>query len=441
MSIIRFGFVAWIACAAASAAADEQALKQQLSGIEQQNGAVLDEYKRLLAQGDADAAVKRLRAGVGESSPAHALFLGNWLYEIDAKQSYALHRAAAEKLPGESLALFEWGLEQQRAGEWAQAASTWRALLKPHPNPVASALLAECLIHAGDLAGAAAAWTAADHASRHVEIEQAIGWVHGKLSPQRRRADLWKRLRAGDAQAAAAIVRLDAEWDDDWWNADVNREALERDLAALVPPLVPKETAAELQRFAQVVRADSVEARRAALTGAGWLLGAKAGLPRASTLAEIVVERAVDDKLITIKELLRFEPELRRRAIPPARDVDALNLLANLLQHERPADLAAIDQLGWEKYGDARFAGSLFWEAAMANKLDASDAKLARAIAQFPSSAALRRAALEVADAKTHKQRLVDAITAEFADPMGLTAPRDSYLLNLYFLQLADALK
>ena len=60
------------------------------------------------------------------------------MFEVDRKQSYALHRAVALAEPDNTAVVWEWGLEQHRAGEYAGALAAYEKFSKVRPMSPAS---------------------------------------------------------------------------------------------------------------------------------------------------------------------------------------------------------------------------------------------------------------------------------------------------------------
>src|SRR2546421_6112846 len=73
--------------------------------------------------GDFKGANAKLLATFPEATrtPAESFVLANVLFEIDRRTSYALHKVVAQAEPQNATVMWEWGLEQHRAGEYAAA--------------------------------------------------------------------------------------------------------------------------------------------------------------------------------------------------------------------------------------------------------------------------------------------------------------------------------
>ncbi|MCX5688840.1 MAG: hypothetical protein NTV94_03460, partial [Planctomycetota bacterium] len=155
-------------------------------------------------------------------TPAQAFCLGNLLFKLDPQAAYALHKQAAAGLPEVyPNPQLEWAMVQHRAGEYAGAAAAYRKYTKAKPNEaVPFGLLAECLIRTGDLAGAVEAWETSETAQDGTltDLETQVCEVHTAESPLLKRSLLAKKVREGDAAAAAELLAFDLNFPRDWWN-------------------------------------------------------------------------------------------------------------------------------------------------------------------------------------------------------------------------------
>ncbi len=125
-------------------------------------------------------------------------------------------------------------MERHRKGEYAEAAPLYKQyldLIKDEPQ--VNALLADCLVEQGKLSEAVASWDACVHATNHEAIDLAINDIYGVISPLRRRADLLKRVKNKEVGAAEKLIALDLSFDSDWWNIDIDDDALGRDLPVI----------------------------------------------------------------------------------------------------------------------------------------------------------------------------------------------------------------
>jgi hypothetical protein len=366
---------------------------------------------------------------------AYCFWIGNLLFAMDRETSYALHHRAFELEPNHPGVAFEWALEEHRAGHHAVAASLYERVLTQQIDP-RQALLADCYLRLGRPKEACAAWKRANHPNRHTSIDFAIHWVYGKPSPYQRRAEL---LAKGEWEL---LVMLDAAWDTDWWNRSVERELLNRDLARAHDALGEGPRWQELKAYADYLTLENREAEtlRPFLARGPWIL-AGAPLPRSNRLAARLLEATLQARLAQAPDLLaRFGEELQRRIQGKDADAeDALHLLAGLrLAGNKPIE--DLDRLGWERFGDARFAQSLL--AGRGEALTSGDPDLQRALAAFPEDAAIARMAAGCAfkEKRNLQASLERLIRAEF-NGLASDPNRFSYALKAYFAALDEALK
>ena len=67
-------------------------------------------------------------------TPAESFLLANIFFESDRKLSYKLHQAAAKAEPKNPDVIWEWGMEQHRAGDYAGALATYQEYAKAKPR-------------------------------------------------------------------------------------------------------------------------------------------------------------------------------------------------------------------------------------------------------------------------------------------------------------------
>jgi tetratricopeptide (TPR) repeat protein len=400
----------------------------------------------LLADGRLEEANRAFLDAVPESArtAAHAFVLGNFLYPIDPDLSSQLHEEAFKKDPNPPSIAFEWALEQHRRGRYAEAEALYRRLLDDPSIGPTLALRADCLLHLGKPKEACDSWQAANVARTHTAVEQAACWVHGDVSPETRRCRLLAKARAGDAAAVEEAVLLDLRWDRDWWNVDVRKDYLDRDLS-LAAEKLGKESP-RMAALAFVAKwlpppADAKDDRpapsgdlRAEATALG-VLGPQAKLPESTVVASLVLSLLQNKSIATAPELLeRFEAPLRSRVDSKAGDVDALEILAALYQDTKSPKLAEADRLGWERHADARFAASLL--AHRGNAIRSDDPVLKAAVAKLPLDPRIARIAVDCAerDGQPMAEPLARLAQAEFAHMTSASGT------NLAFERLAKAL-
>lgn len=355
----------------------------------------IDERKHqyLAMHGRLAEAIAEIESVVPEArrTPMEDLILGNMLYAVDPRLALEHHRRAWMAYPDQPDAMLPMAMQLQRDGKLDSALELYRGverigtLDKPR-----YALMAQCLIHAGRLDEALDAWSRADYATSHNEIDQTIQSVFGPTSPMARHDSLLAAVRGGSMEAVGPLLDLGVAWNTDWWNAAPNPEALAVDVEAITARFGPQSTIArDASLLAEAV--DALGKGKEALARFFRInrIAIEGGtLPETSTVARHLVELALAQGLVDEASLdRRFHAELLARIRHPEGDRAALEIMARLASKlERTRELAEIDLAGWMRHGDPEHAFSF-----LAHRLwtgdkiftEASDT-LARAITQFP---------------------------------------------------------
>lgn len=421
----------------ATAAIAQNAFENEVRSKHQAFEAVFKKASEFARRGDTDAAENELLAILKDDrSPAAVLMIADALYNTDPQESYKLHKETFAVKPDERTTVLEWAMERHRKGEHAEAAALYQKYLKLVPDDRRmNALLADCLIRDGQLQKAIDAWEAAQHSRNHTAIDFAIYEIYGELSPAKRRGDLVKQFKAGKRELAEKLIDLDLNFNRDWWNSEVNDDALSFDL-----PLVQASLKTEPPRWEAIrcwvdiskgeVSASDVKCR---LNKSGFILD-KGVLPGSSLVAARLMAVVLDKELDTKERLLaRFEKELTSRAKSKAGDVEALNILCNL-SAEQKARLGEFDRLGWERSDDARFPAGLLAAMSQKGTLKADSPELTKALKQFPENCFINHFAIvSLGPDGTTTDVVVRAIKSEFRQPSPGLVIRDTDMLKNYF--------
>jgi hypothetical protein len=335
-------------------------------------------------------------------------------------------------------------MEEQRAGNCADAAPAYLKVLAAHPQPeYLHALLADCLVQLGQYKLAAEHWLKARHDRYHIAIEKQIHEIYGKTAPGQRRGELLEQFRRGQTELAEAIVWQDLDFDQDWWNSRTDPVFLDRDLADIGAAL-----GADSRRFRELkLWADAATGKRKLADGLSELnlLQPPAGaFPVSSFAAYHLIRMAISEGLTNTAFLLNtYEAELRRRALADgADDPKAMEVLGFLIYDQRRDQLADIDLAGWKRYRMAPFAASYLIGLGKAGQLSLTTPELADAVKEFPRNVLVQELALLEArkagkSGKELAPYIARVITAEYAQLTGLLGPRDSYKLKQLFAELA----
>jgi hypothetical protein len=436
-------FLCW--SASPSASAQDQAFQIELN---EKTARYESELTRTpdLAHSDIHRATKALLDLVDkDKSPALEFAVANVLFNLDRHASYDLHKKVFEAMPNEPDVILEWAMERHRRGEYAEAAPLYQQYLSVETDePQINALLADCLIETHKLSDAAAAWDAADHATNHELIDSAISDISGEVSPLRRRADLLARVQKKEPGAAEKLIALDLNMDDDWWNSDLDEDALNRDLPVVDAAVGPDSKRAKaIHCWVDIELLDNVSAAAVlkSLDDAGLIVENRP-LPENSLVAEGLIDAVLDSRLESKEQLLqRFEKELTARMKSKAGDSDAVRILCKLSSDNKDR-VAELNRYGWERYGDARFAIALLNPLQADKKLEHDNPDLKKAHTQFSSNAVIQNLWIATMDeSDVTVDDLVDAIRAEFHHlSPGLDGQPDSYTLNAHFKLLKERL-
>lgn len=399
-----------------------------------------------LAHSDINAATKVLMDLVDkDKSPALSLAVANVLFNLDRTTSYALHKKVYEAKPKEPDVILEWAMERHRKGEYAEATPLYQQYLdQVKDEPQINALLADCLVEQGKLSEAAGIWDAAAHAVNHEAIDLAINDIYGDVSPLRRRADLLNHVKNKEPGAAEKLIYLDLNMDQDWWNIDIDDDALGRDLPVIDAVLGPDSKRAKaIHCWVDIELQDTIASAPVlkSLEDAG-LIVEKGALPESSLVAGGLIDAVLEVHLMTKDQLFeRFDKELTDRTKAEAGDIDALRILCKL-SSENQARYETLNRFGWDHYADAQCAVSLLNLLLSEKKLEHDSPDLKKALTQFPDNGVIQNLSIITMDeSEVTKDQLVAAIKAEYHHlSPGLDGQPDSYTLNAHFKLLKQKL-
>src|SRR5262247_1507730 len=377
--------------------------------------------------------------------PVHDFALGNLLYRTRPDISRALHRKAVEAIPESAMAQLEYAMEEQRAGNCAEAASAYRKVLAAQPQlEYLHALYADCLVQLGQYKLAVEHWLKARHNRHHIAIEKQIHEIYGKTSPGQRRGEMLEQFRRGQTELAEAMIWQDLDYDQDWWNSRTDEVFLARDLTAIGTAL-----GVESRRFRELkLWVDATTGKRKLGEGLGELnlLQPPSGaFPVSSFAAYHLIRMALSESLTNAVFLLKtYQVELRQRALADgANDLKAMEILGFLIYDQRRDQIGEIDLAGWKRYQMAPFAASYLIQLSKAGNLSLTTPELAAAVKEFPRNVLVQELALQEArkasiSGKELTPYIARVITAEYAQLTGLLGPRDSYKLKRLFAVLAS---
>lgn len=378
---------------------------------------------------------------------ADCFVLGEVFFRYDSEKALKYYRRANALLPDEPETNLELARSLHRTGDHAEAGIRYEQFLAKNPDrDLPRALLAECLVRAGKLKEALAHWEKARPEENSTGIGRSIFEVHGPISPLKRRADLLKAVRQGQTAQMEDLIALSAVWEVDWWQTEVNKAFLQRDMEMAKQVLVKEpQRLVELTLYARTFLEEvNAEWLKKELEEGLWLIGDDGRLPGSARVAERLMNLAVKHRLADVPTLLaRFEKELRARSLGPgSNDLGAAHLLAGMLTlagKARSADLPAVTLAGWQKYYDPMLAGNYLATQMNQNKLKHQSPELIQAMTEFPQDPMLCMIGMIVAedDGAASPEIYGAAIQAEFAQLSGRTGTvRDISLLKGLFGKL-----
>ena len=435
-----------LAALPASLAAEDLDAQLQQASVELQP--VLDQMQQLVVAGDLEQLDEQLvqRFPQATRTPVQSLILGNLLFDIDPKRSYAFHREAALALPHASQPLLEWALEQHRAGEYAGALASYDAYSKLAPDyaPVLG-LSAECLMRTGTARDAALRWRQSEQAkSGSLDyLESLVCAVHKDATQHLRRAALLLRVAHGDVQAAADLIGLDSAFEQDWWNHPPERDFLTHDLPLVSRLPGPRISAAACLGRCMLLQDPSADDLRQQLTGSGLLTDPAHTLPTDALITSLLLGLAVDHEVMTREQARTwFYQELHHRATDArSRDPELWNIIAFLDEGQPHHDL--VEKEGWDASNDPRFANGYLY-AQPDGALTLQNPLMQQALRQFPDDSSILYLAI-TATAKPTVALYAQGILAEYHhfSATGLTSAIDgrpaARTLQAYFAALLPA--
>ncbi len=391
---------------------------------------------------------ERLEALVpnAEKTAADHFVLGNMLYAVDPERSFSHHAAAFAELPSEPGVVLEMAYQHHRRGDCTKAMPHYAKLASiGWLSPERHALLAHCQLELGHPEDALASWQAAGFPERRAAIDQVIHQVFGDLAPLARHDALVQRVLARDEGAVGELLQNALEWRQDWWNAAPNMQAFTAAVAAVERGFgADHAIAREVRLLEKSLELEGTPAFGELLREEGLLLGDEGRLPTSSWVAKEWIHDALKAELLSYADLERHMPELGRRA-RSGEDLAALDIVARVLTETgRKPQLAEFDRLGWETYGEERFALSYLAgrKDEVGGSLDHDDRFLLEARDDFPRTPRIARIALVLAT-RAGQDTTEDVVRLIDAEYHGLRSDpsRGSTYLNAYFGELAKRLE
>jgi|SRR5579862_290295 len=427
--------------------AARQDFQTQMKAANQKVTPALETAKNLIDEGKLDEANAVLLETFPEATrtPVQAILLGNVIWAHDPKLSYALHKAGVEKLPDQPDAQLEWAMEQHRAGEYAGAAEAYAKYSAAVPeNAIAWGLAADCLVRLGRDRDAVKAWKSSEEQKGSLEaFESMVCEIHRDSIPLRKRSEYLKAIGKGDADAAVALIALDAFYPGDWWNTRANQEFLERDIVAVRAMKLDDPRRLDAIECAAVcgpAKSGETKIVQDALKKYHFLTDAEVSIPSDPALAAIIIDHAVESKALG-----ESRQRVAAKVLSVARSTKNADLWNGALYLIEGGDPLALEKEAWEATSDARFALGYLSLTSQAGAIKPDDKVLLSARLLFPENGNIQRKVYELAKqgGKITPGLLLQAIKAEFHhfSSTGIVSRPRAAMLRVYFKELAGILK
>ena len=211
--MVRFAAILLVLLPSLSVAAALSDFASQVQAAGEKIAGVIPACTEKMNAGDFAGANAVLLATFPEATrtPAESFILGNVLFDTDRRLSHELHQSAVKAEPENPDVVWEWALEQHRAGDYAGAASYQKVSAGNPRAATLYALEADCLLRLNRIEDAVAAWKKSEDApDGSIEsMEDLVCAVHREVAPHKLRADLLaKAVVRHDIAAAEDLIAL-----------------------------------------------------------------------------------------------------------------------------------------------------------------------------------------------------------------------------------------
>lgn len=411
----------------------------------------LPKAEALSVKGDFDGSNKAILDVFPEAkrTPAQKLVLGQAIYQNDRKLSYNLVKEAAEGLPDNANAQFEWALSQHRAKEYEGALQTYERAIELQPgNGPALGAAAECALRLGKVDRAVELWNLCTQAKlgSQQNLEQLICEVNNREDPVSKRRELVKKVGAADEDAAIDLILLDCDWPADWWVRGPHRQFLESDLALvgkwILPGGNPQVQEARCVGALAMMERPTKDKIVDVLRRARFIVDEDSTLPTNPRAMVQLLKYAIRSGAVTRDDTrAKLGPKILELA-KSTKDRDVFEAAAFLYLDTSKQD--EVDRLGWELAGDPRCAANLLASMMRRGELKWDNPDLQKALKQFPDNGTIASLALRLGKeaGQPEKDLLIQAILAEYskfsmANRDGTVRPRAD-ALRVFWKALAE---
>lgn len=364
--------------------------------------------------------------------------VANMLYRADPRVSDEYIKIAASLSPNNPFILYEQAIHEHRSGNCQSALPLYKRaahLLKRTPA-VLWAYVTHCELVVGHYKDAVDAWKKVDFREHHTEIEKGMYEIFSTYDPDMERERLVNSILAGRTDGVCRLVKLDKNWESDWWNVIEKSDFLAEDTALL------KAKSLENQKMKSVVSmcleaSNLSDALFLKYVNAQGFWGDHAKLPEDTSATYTLISQLIQRKIATPKEILEhFESQLQQRHLGMPKDQPTLDLLAYLYSQTQQSDrLKQLDLYGWKTLNLETYAESFIQQTAPTTM---EYQNLVAAAAQdFPNSVAFQVANLHShqkdKDRKIFLMRFVAAQFANVKNHLVATYRLNDYMASLVF--------
>lgn len=400
----------------------------------------IDAFQQCILNNDLDSCIETLISKA--DNPYKKYLVGGMLFEIDAEKSFELHQEAYLAEPNELNFNLEYALELHRKGQYMEAADLYKKYAKEAPDDFrANVWLADCFINVGDIQQSIKYWAKANHSRNHTAIDQSIHIIYGRSDQVRLRNTYRTEIKNGHFEHINQLIFMDMNWQLDWWNTNVQKYFLEKDLQLLDQRMKPTDAQYTILKTYTKIKSlsqsyTSEDSIRTLMTKKKMIINNQP-LPTSGLITSDLLRICFKYNFFTEYDFYNSRGEELLKLAQQSKDIELLNSYAYLQSKVNKKVESAIDRQGWVDFKDERFAMSYF--TGKVNILTIDDKELNQAISDFPSSSGIYWFKVNAAKNKnlTLTPFLVELIKKEFKT-LGSDPSHYSYRLHSYFQFLAE---
>jgi len=392
------------------------------AGEKYESIASASESIQLIKEGRKSEVNARLRALVADNNKTTSdyFILSNMLYRADISTSYSYIKIADELSPENPNILFEYAMHLHRAGNCKAALPMYEkssALFKEkHIPKTLWGYVTHCRLVLGDYSGAMESWRKVDFHNHHTAIEKSMYEIFSTNDPDSERERLMNSISAGSADGVCELIKLDKNWERDWWNVDENSEYFAHDVAFL-KNLAKNNTKIDsaVDLCIDAVALNDTEFRKYIMASGYW--GNNYVLPEDPTATYTLISQLQKREVATPTEILeRYENQLVQRHLEDSQNQRTLDVLAFLYSATGQSEkLKKIDLHGWKSLKIEKYAQSYI--QGIPETAPEYQQMVEQAAKDFPNSVKIQRLNLTLHNQSEAKAKfLMKYVAAEFSN-------------------------